>query len=85
MAEGVIALGEMRAKGMTMLEVACRRCERHGRLKIERLIAEHGTGVLDVCAIIAADCPRMQNRSTSIYELCGVHFPELPRWFLGPY
>jgi len=27
----------MRAEGMTMVEVACRRCERRGRLKIERL------------------------------------------------
>jgi len=31
-----------------MLEVACRRCERRGRLRIERLIAEHGVGVLDL-------------------------------------
>jgi len=65
MAGGVITLSEMRAKGMTMLEAACRRCERRGRLKIERLIAEHGTGVLDLCAIIAHDCPRMQDRSVS--------------------
>jgi hypothetical protein len=76
-----MTLGEMRAKGMTMLEVACRRCERRGRLSIERLIAEHGDGVLDLCAIIAADCPKMRN-STSMYDRCGVHFPELPRWFL---
>jgi hypothetical protein len=82
MANGVITLGEMRAKGMTMLEVACRRCERRGRLRIERLIAEHGSGVLDLCAIIAADCPKMRNPSTSIHDRCGVHFPELPRWFL---
>ena len=53
----------MRAKGMTMLEVACRRCERRGRLSIARLIAEHGSGVLDLRAIIAADCPRMQNHA----------------------
>ena len=33
MANGVITLGDRRAKGMTMLEVACRRCERRGRLK----------------------------------------------------
>lgn len=51
MAGGVITLGEKRAKGMTMLAVACNRCERRGRLKIERLIAEHGTGVLDLRAI----------------------------------
>ena len=79
---GVITLAEMRAKGMTMLEVACRRCERRGRLRIKRLIAEHGTDVLDLCAIIAADCPRMQNRSVSIYDRCGVHFPQLPSLFM---
>jgi hypothetical protein len=80
-ADGVITLGDMRAKGMTMLEVACRRCQRRGRLSIERLIREHGSGVLDLRAIIAADCPKMRNRSASIYDRCGVHFPELPHWF----
>ena len=79
MFKGVITLGEMRAKGMTMLEVACRRCERQGRLRIERLIAEHEAEVLDPRAAIAADCPRMRNPAASIYDRCGVHFPELPR------
>jgi hypothetical protein len=37
MAGGVIMLGEMRDKGMTMLEVAYRECERRGRLSIARL------------------------------------------------
>ena len=46
MAEGLITLGEMRAKGMTMPEVACRRGERRGRPRIERRIAEHGAAVL---------------------------------------
>ena len=36
----MITLGDMAAKGMTMLEVACRRCDRQGRLSIARLIAE---------------------------------------------
>ena len=45
MASGVITLAEMRAKGITMLEVSCRRCERRGRLRIDRLTAEHGAGV----------------------------------------
>lgn len=51
-----------------------RRCTRRGRLRIERLIAEHGSGASDLRAIIAADCPRMENSSTSIYDRCGVHF-----------
>jgi hypothetical protein len=40
--DGVITLGDMQDKGMTMLAVACRRCDRRGRLSIARLIAEHG-------------------------------------------
>ena len=39
MAQGVITLCEMRAKGVTMLALACNRCERRGRPKIERLTA----------------------------------------------
>ena len=34
-----------------MLEVACRRCERRGRLWIAPLIAEHGAGVSDLRAV----------------------------------
>ena len=60
--------------------MASRRCERQ---RIERLIAEHGAGVLDLRAIMAADRPRMRNPAASIYDRCGVHFPELPRWFCG--
>ena len=64
-----------------MLEVARNRCERRGRLRIERLIAEHGAGVLDLRAIITADCARMRSPATSIYDRRCVHFPELPCWF----
>jgi hypothetical protein len=81
MANGVITLGEMQQKGMTMLQAACRKCERRGRLSIARLIAEHGSGPLDLRAIIAHDCPRM-HPATPMYERCGVHFSELPRRFL---
>lgn len=80
----VITLGEVRAKGMVMLEVACRRFERRGRLPIERLIAEHSAAVLDLQAVIAADCPRMRNPSTAIYERCGVHLPRAAALVLTP-
>jgi hypothetical protein len=59
----MITLGDMADKGMTMLEVASRRCDRRGRLRIARLIAEHGRDDYgDLRRIIAADCPKMPVR-----------------------
>jgi hypothetical protein len=80
---GTITLGAMRARGMKMLEVACRHCDRHGRLSIARLIAEHGTEDYgDLRKLIAHDCPRMLDPSVSVYDRCGVMLSELPKWFL---
>jgi hypothetical protein len=74
MANGVITLGEMRDRGMTMLEVACDRCPRYGSA---RLIDSR----LDLRRVIAHDCPRMIDPHVSVYERCGVLFLELPKWF----
>ena len=38
---GSITIGELRGK-LTMLEVACHRSERRGRVSLSRLIEEHG-------------------------------------------
>ena len=38
---GSISLGELKGK-LTMLEVACHRCERRGRVNLARLIEERG-------------------------------------------
>jgi len=66
--DGIITLGQMQAKGMTMLEVACRKCRRRGRLSIARLIAEYGADDHgNLRAAIAHDCSRMQKPSASIY------------------
>jgi hypothetical protein len=71
-----LAIGDMADKGMSMLEVACRKCPRRGRLSIARLIAEHGRDEnISLRAVIAHDCPRMQNPHPSIYEHCGVERP----------
>jgi hypothetical protein len=68
---------------MKMLVVACNRCGRQGRLSMARLIAQHGIEDYgDLRKLIAHDCPRMRDASVSIYERCGVMFPELPKWFL---
>ena len=40
---GSITLREIAGK-LPMLEVACARCERHGRLNVAKLIERHGAG-----------------------------------------
>jgi len=75
-----ITLGELRGL-LPMLEIACRRCNRRGRLRLDRLIAEHGerAGLPDLRVLLAADCPHI--RSAEIANRCGVHFPQLPKLF----
>ena len=59
---GSIALGELQGK-LTMLDVACHRCERRGRVGLSRLIEEHGadTGLSDLWTKLAGDCPNAHN------------------------
>jgi len=60
-----------------MLEVACDRRERRGRLSVTRLIEQYGADARlpDLRERVAADCPRAT--SVSISDRCGVHYPQL--------
>src|SRR5262249_10866607 len=71
---GSITLGDLWSR-VTMLEVACHRCDRHGRLSLARLIAQHGEGMglPDLRHILAGDCPDV--RAAAFHERCAVHFP----------
>lgn len=73
----LITLGRVAPLTRTLI-LACRRCERRGQLSVARLLAEWGehAAVADIVDEASADCPRRQ--AHSIYELCGVHCPELP-------
>jgi len=64
-----------------MLEIACHRCDRHDRLSLARLIAEHGEsmGLPDLRDTLAGDCPRAC--SAAMHERCAVYFPQLPGLF----
>ena len=58
------------------LEVRCKRCERQGRVRLARLIAEHGAlGLPDLAVHLAADCPKAA--ATNPAERCFVYFPQL--------
>jgi hypothetical protein len=81
-----ITLGRV-AEHLAMLKIGCRKCERHGRLRVARLIEEFGAekGLNELLATLAADCPRQD--AHSIYDRCGACYPQLasifcrdPRW-----
>jgi hypothetical protein len=78
--KGSITLAQVAVK-TTMLDIACSRCDRRGRLNVQKLIAEYGAGA-DLPTLkekLAHGCPRLE--STSIHERCGAHFPRLPELF----
>jgi hypothetical protein len=76
MPAGVVLLSQVAAR-VPVLEVACNRCGRRGRLHTSRLLATHGPDLPmpELRRIIAADCPRMI--AGHVHDVCGVHFPGL--------
>ena len=68
-------LGDLAGK-ITILEIACRRCERRGRLSVARLIGQHGdTRLPELRYILAGDCPNAG--AVSISERCSAYYPQL--------
>jgi hypothetical protein len=59
------------------MDVACSRCDRHGRLNVARLIAEHGAGATlrDAVSGINPDCPNRE--AHGVMQQCDVYFPGL--------
>jgi hypothetical protein len=79
---GSITLGDV-ANHTPVLAVACTRCERAGQYRLDTLIARHGKdfGIPDLLRLLSEDCPK--RKSITVYDLCGVHCPELPGFFLS--
>jgi hypothetical protein len=65
------------------LAVACTRCDRAGRYSLDTLIINHGRhlGIPALLRTLSADCPKRQ--SVSVYDLCGIHCPEMSKLFLA--
>jgi len=57
-AKGAVTPGALVGR-VDPLEVRCRHCERHGRLRLARLIANHGarTGLPDLAVRLAVGLP----------------------------
>jgi len=76
----VHTLGEIAAR-TSMLSVACSRCERRGRYRLDTLIARHGADapVRVIVPELTADCP--QRDSAAVMERCDILFPEALKLF----
>jgi hypothetical protein len=81
--QGSILLGEVAAH-IAVLEIACNRCTRKGRVSVDRLMAEHGPlmSIPTLLALLSADCPKRIAAET--HDVCGSHMPQLPSIFLVP-
>jgi hypothetical protein len=62
---------------VALLDVACSRCSRRGRLSVAGLIRQHGAGAIlrDAVAGINADCPKRE--AHGVMEVCDIYFPGL--------
>ena len=82
MSEGSTTLGDV-ADHTTVLAVACSQCKRAGHYNLDTLIARHGEGfgIPRLLRLLSKDC--VKHASVSTYDLCGVHCPELPGFFLS--
>src|SRR4051794_8110491 len=79
---GTLTLTAVAAR-LRMLDVACHRCDRRGRLSTARLLQKHGNiSVPMLLELLSADCPRRQAMEHGqLADPCGIHAPELPRLF----
>ena len=76
---GSITLGELEGK-VTMLDIACHRCERRGRVSLARLIEEHGAdmGLPDLWKSLAGDCQHAE--STAVHNRRAIYYPSFQRF-----
>jgi len=73
---GSLSLDDV-GKRFHMLEVRCGNCPRIGRLRIDKLIDEHGRDMSlpDLRTILAGDCKHMT--ATRRKDQCQVFYPQL--------
>ena len=70
-----MTLGDL-AGSLAMLQIKCSRCERRGRLQVDRLLAQYGDAELpELRLTLAGDCPKAA--VVSISDQCDIFFPQL--------
>ena len=73
---GSLSLDDV-SRRFRMLEVRCGKCTRHGRLRIDKLIDEHGRelSLPDLRIILAGDCEH--KTAARRKDQCQVFYPQL--------
>ena len=76
MTTGSLSLDDI-SKRFHMLEVRCGNCTRNGRLRIDKLIDEHGRDMSlpDLRVILSGDCEHQT--ATRRRDQCQVFYPQL--------
>ena len=76
MVTGSLSLDDI-GKRFRLLEVRCGKCTRHGRLRIDKLIDQHGRDMSlpDLRKILAGDCEHKTARRRN--DQCQVYYPQL--------
>ena len=76
--DGAIIFNDLIAK-LDVLSVACPKCGRAGRYRLNRLIEDRGrdANLVDWLAEIAADCPKRVTVNWN--DRCRAQCPDLPR------
>jgi hypothetical protein len=84
MARDTYSLGDIAARRATMLDIRCGRCDRHGRLSVARLLAEHGPNAefSTIMRGLVGDCPHRDEQQ--IQNRCDPYCPDLVRLFYKP-
>jgi hypothetical protein len=73
---GVVFVGQIAAR-LPMIDVACNRCDRRGRLSTARPVAQYGADMPgpELLRLLSADCPR--RIAGQWHDVCGIHMPQM--------
>jgi len=84
MARDFISLGDVAARDVAMIDIRCGRCDRHGRLSVQRLMARYGpdASLRDIMHEQIGSCPHKDD--AQIYTRCDPYCPTLVELFAPP-
>jgi hypothetical protein len=82
MGTGAVTLGNL-VGHIDRLEARCRCCDRYGRVRLAKLIEEHGPdmGLPELAVVFANGCPKADTINPA--DRCFVFFPQLRKLFTG--